>query len=484
MQKRNANKIFNKIKNLKNITNNSKQVRKGDVFFAISGNNVDGNRFIDDAIKNGARAIVTDNKTIEKKYKKVVEIFLVDSCRDSYAHSCSEYFLKPSLKLEVCGITGTNGKTSVAHLLKKIWEKDAGLIGTIETSYSNLKIESSLTTPDSYDLNKVLKDMCSKKVKKIFMEVSSHALAMSRVNYTDFDSCIFTNLTRDHLDFHKNMTDYFKAKASLFTERLEQSSKKEKFAVINIDNKWGCQLVKAIEKKTRTITYSLKNKKADFYLESVYKNKNKNTLVVDNNNNKFIVETELFGKHNFENILACCSYSITKGLDPEDLKSGIKKFRGAPGRLQKVKNTDLEIFIDYAHTPDALKKSIVSLKDYFNGRKITVLFGCGGNRDVGKRKKMGLIAEKFADKIIITSDNPRFENPESIIKDILKGVNKSKKVIINRNDAISWSIKNIRKNEVLLIAGKGHEDYQEINGKRLKFSDYREVKKCLRKIDY
>ena len=179
-----------------------------------------------------------------------------------------------------------------------------------------------------------------------------------------------------------------------------------------------------------------------------------------------------------------CIRDSTKGLDPEDLKSGIKKFRGAPGRLQKVKNTDLEIFIDYAHTPDALKKSIVSLKDYFNGRKITVLFGCGGNRDVGKRKKMGLIAEKFADKIIITSDNPRFENPESIIKDILKGVNKSKKVIINRNDAISWSIKNIRKNEVLLIAGKGHEDYQEINGKRLKFSDYREVKKCLRKIDY
>ena len=171
-------------------------------------------------------------------------------------------------------------------------------------------------------------------------------------------------------------------------------------------------------------------------------------------------------KYNFENILASCSYSITKGLDSGELKKRVRRFKGAPGRLERIKNTDLKIFIDYAHTPDALKKSISSLRDNFQNKKITVLFGCGGNRDSGKRAKMGSIAEKFADKIIITSDNPRFEDPKTIIKDIIKGIEKPKKIITNRKEAIMWSIQNIKKNEVLLIAGKGHEDYQEINGKK------------------
>lgn len=484
MQKKNTNKVFNTIKKFKNITNNSKLVRNGGVFFAISGTKTDGNQYIKDAIKKGAKAIVTDKKNVAKIYNKSVRILIVDDCRDSYAHSCSEYFSRPSSNLEICGITGTNGKTSIAHLLRTIWGEKSGLIGTIETSYSKKVLPSSLTTPDSYELNKILKDMKKSRMKKVFMEVSSHSLEMCRVNYTNFDSCIFTNLSRDHLDFHKNMTDYFQTKAKLFIENLRESKKANKFAIINLDNKWGKKLLTLMPKQISTITYSLKNKDADFYLSKITKEKDVNNLIIKSRDKEFSIKTELFGKYNFENILASCSYSITKGLDSGELKKRVRRFKGAPGRLERIKNTDLKIFIDYAHTPDALKKSISSLRDNFQNKKITVLFGCGGNRDSGKRAKMGSIAEKFADKIIITSDNPRFEDPKTIIKDIIKGIEKPKKIITNRKEAIMWSIQNIKKNEVLLIAGKGHEDYQEINGKKNKFSDYKEVKKCLKEIKY
>ena len=482
------NKVFTKFKKIKNITNNSKTVQRGDIFFAISGNKSNGNLYIKEAILSGAVGIVSDNEDSLRISKKNIQTYLVKDCRDSYSHACVEFFSKPSSDLEVCGITGTNGKTSIAHLLKKIWgNKNSGLIGTIETNFAGRKIASLLTTPDSYQLNKFFDEMRKEKIKKVFIEVSSHALDMSRVDYTDFDTCIFTNLTRDHLDFHKTMSSYFNAKARLFLKNLNKSKKKNKLAIINLDDKWGVKLIKLIGKKINIVTYSIKNKKADFYMEKFKEENSKSNLLIQNGNNQYEIETLLFGEHNFQNILAAFSYSMMKGLDIIELKKRIKSYNGAPGRLERVQDTNLEIFIDYAHSPDALEKSIVSLKKNFSSKKITVLFGCGGNRDIGKRSKMGAIAEKFADEIIVTSDNPRFEDPKSIINHICEGFKmvkkKPKKIIVDRKEAINWAIKNMKKNEVLLVAGKGHEDYQEINGTKFKFSDYNEVKKCLEIIN-
>jgi len=488
MQRIYNNQVFSKFKKIRNITNNSKTVKRGDIFFAISGDIDNGNLYINEAILNGAGGIVSENKESLRVSDKNVQTFLVKNSRNSYAHACVEFFSRPSSDLQVCGITGTNGKTSIAHLLKEIWKKqNSGLIGTIETNFAGKKIPSSLTTPDSYQLNKFLKEMTRKKVKRVFIEVSSHALDMSRVDYIQFDSCIFTNLTRDHLDFHKTMGSYFGAKAKLFLQNLCKSSKKNKLAVINLDDKWGTKLIKLIGKKVNVVTYSLKDRKADFYIEDIYKEDQKSNLFIKSGNKEYKIETFLFGEHNFQNILASFSYSIMKGLDIEEIQKRIKNYKGAPGRLQRIRNTELEIFIDYAHTPDALKKSIISLKKHFPDKNIIVLFGCGGNRDIGKREKMGAVAEKFADKIVVTSDNPRFESPKVIINHIYEGFKgdkrKPKKTIVNRKEAISWSIRNMKRSEVLLIAGKGHEAYQAINGTNFKFSDYNEVKKCLKIIN-
>jgi len=488
MQRIYNNQVFSKFKKIKNITNNSKGVKKGDIFFAISGGTDNGNLYIKEAILNGAIGIVSESKKSLRVAEKNVQTFLVKNSRKSYSHACVEFFSRPSSDLQVCGITGTNGKTSIAHLLKEIWKKqNSGLIGTIETNFAGTKIPSSLTTPDSYQLNKLLKEMKKKKVKKVFIEVSSHALDMSRVDYIQFDSCIFTNLTRDHLDFHKTMESYFSAKAKLFLDNLYSSRKKNKLAIVNLDDKWGSKLIKLIGKKINVVTYSLKDRKADFYVESIVTKDRKSNLLIKSGDKDYKLETLLFGDHNFQNILASFAYSIMKGLDIKEIQKRIKNYTGAPGRLQRVKNTELEIFIDYAHTPDALKKSIISLKKHFPDKNIIVLFGCGGNRDIGKREKMGGVAEKFADKIVVTSDNPRFEDPKVIIDHICKGFKadrkKPKKTIVNRKEAISWSVRNMKRSEVLLIAGKGHEDYQAIKGVNFQFSDYKEVKKCLKIIN-
>mgnify|MGYP003388670122 FL=1 len=470
-------------KKFTNLSNNSKKIKKNGAFFIINGETQNGNLYIQDAIKNGATNLISENKEDFKKIDKKINTYLVSDTRKAFANSCTKYFLNPSDKLDVCGITGTNGKTSVSFLLKKIWRKESpGLIGTIETSYSKTKSLSSLTTPDTYELNETMSKMVKKNIKNVFLEVSSHSLAMSRIECININSAIFTNMSRDHLDFHKNFNEYFNCKSKLFMNHLRFSKSKNKIAVINMDDKYGLKLLKLISKDIKVITYSLRNKNADFYLKNNYKLNSKFLLEIENKRKTYFIKTSLFGEYNFQNILAAFSYSLTKGLNVEKIIKGIEAFRGAPGRLEKIKNNNLNIFIDYAHTPDALKKSLISLKENFNNKKLFVVFGCGGNRDKGKRKTMGAIAEEFADKVILTSDNPRFEDPLKIIEDILGGFKKKgeKAIIINRREAIRSSIKNLNYNCVLLIAGKGHENYQEIDGKRKTFSDLEEAKEALK----
>ncbi len=482
-----SNNIFRKIKHLGSPTNNSRKIKRNDVFFAINGEKENGNMYIEEAIRKGAAAIVGDKNLNTKVIPKNVLSLVVPNVRKSFGITCSNFFSNPGDNINLCGITGTNGKTSIAYLLNTIFGKEhSSLIGTIEKKYGGKKIKSTLTTPDTFDLNKTLKEIKNHKIKNCFLEVSSHSLELSRVEGINFDSGIFTNITRDHLDFHKNMSSYYKSKAKLFSYYLNNSTKKNKIAVINIDDKYGRKIPKLINKNIKVISYSIKNSNADFYLKSIKKVKSGNKLIIKNAKNEFILETKLFGSYNLQNILASFAISKSKGLSIKKIFDGVKKFQGAPGRLEKIKNRKFNIFIDYAHTPDAIKKSIQSLKENFKDKRIIVLFGCGGDRDKGKRPKMGEIVSEAANKIIITSDNPRYENPKTIIQDIIQGVSsknlKKIKVIANRRNAIKSSIKSINKDAVLLIAGKGHEEYQEIRGIKNKFSDKMEIKKCLKNL--
>ena len=480
------NQISTLMKNFGKPSNNSRRIKKNDVFFAIKGLNKDGNDYIDDAIKNGAAAVVKENDNYKKSINTDISIYIVKDSKQSYSIACAESYNNPSNKLDLCGITGTNGKTSVTHLLSEIWKKKGvGIIGTINTSYGKKNIKSSLTTPDAYELNQYLSKMNENKIKKVFMEVSSHSLALSRVEGINFNSAIFTNISHDHLDFHKTMKNYYQSKAKLFLYYLNNSKKKNKLAVINIDDKYGAMIANQTKKNINLITYSTKNKDADFYLKKIIKLDSINRLIIKNKNKELILDTKLFGLYNFQNILASVGFSKNKGLKIEDIYSGVKLFKGAPGRLEKISEKNSNIFIDYAHTPDALKKSIISLKENFKNKKLLILFGCGGDRDKGKRSKMGKIAASLADNIIITSDNPRHEDPNEIIKDIISGINLDQRnkitVISDRRKAIEYSVKKLEKDAQLLVAGKGHEDYQDIKGKKIKFSDKMEIKRCLKK---
>jgi len=466
-------------------SNNSKTIKKGGIFFAIKGEREDGANYIKDAIDKGAGAIVAEKDFKKSVMKNDISTYIVSDSKQSYSIACAESFSNPGNSLDLCGITGTNGKTSIAYMLKEIWKDTSGLIGTINTSYGRKKISSALTTPDAYQLNSYLSRMKDDNIKRVFIEVSSHSLALSRIEGINFNSAIFTNISQDHLDFHKTMKRYYESKAKLFSYYLNISNKKNKLAIINIDDKYGAKIANKIKKNINLVTYSIKDNNADFYLEKTNKSNSNTQLLIRNKNKKFTLTTKLFGSYNYQNILAAVAFSRKKGLSIEEIYKAIKGFRGASGRLEKISSRSYAIFLDYAHTPDALKKSIISLKENFSDKNLTVLFGCGGNRDRSKRAKMGKIASSLADNIIVTSDNPRNENPTRIIEDIVSGIDYKEKykltVIEDRKKAIQSSINKLKRGDLLLVAGKGHENYQEIQGIKLKFSDKMEIKKCLKK---
>ena len=470
------------------ITNNTNSVKKDSVFFALKGNQSDGNKFIPLAIKKGAKIIVSSDKKVLKeiKNKDIVTIYTAN-VRSTYISECCRIFKNPSKKLDICGITGTNGKTSILYLLRHIWEsKKTSILGTIENSIGQKKNTSDLTTPDSFEINNLMSKTIGKKIKKLFMEVSSHALDQSRVENIHFNSAIYTNLTRDHFDYHKNIKNYFDSKKSLFTKFLLMSSKKKKMALINIDDKYGKILFKEKLIGVTKVSYSIKNKKADFFINKISKSKNSYILDIKNREKIYSVETPLFGIFNFQNILAAFSYSIMKGKSSKKIIEKLKKFKGARGRMESVGNKQKKIFIDYAHTHDALEKTLIALREEFKSYKIIIVFGCGGERDKLKRKEMGKIAYKYSDKIILTNDNPRNESADQIIRDIKKGIKKLSNTytIISRKKAIEYGIKKISKKTILLIAGKGHEEYQEINNKKFPFSDHQIVKESLESANF
>jgi UDP-N-acetylmuramoyl-L-alanyl-D-glutamate--2,6-diaminopimelate ligase len=461
---------------IKGITSNSKEIKKGFIFVAIRGNRQDGNCFIKEAIARGAGIIVVEKEPPQIKVTGKVIFLIVNDCRMFFAQATHNFYGAPSDQIKVAGITGTNGKTTISYLIEAMAKKSGdhcGVIGTINYRFKGKTIIAHNTTPGSGQLQILLKKMYLQKVKYCAMEVSSHALDQERVAGINFSHAIFTNLTQDHLDYHKNLENYFLAKAKLFCDLPVTA-----MAIINNDDKYS-QRIRQLT-KAKVLTYGIKNKSdimaknIDFGLHST-----EFSLIAGHTNVR--MKTNLIGRYNIYNILAAVAWGISEKLSIPDIKSAIDKFKNVPGRLQRVNcSKGSNIFVDYAHTPDALFNVISALRPLVKG-KIIVIFGCGGERDKLKRPLMGKVVTELADYAIITSDNPRSENPGQIIKDIQQGIKKSNYCLLPaRGEAIRKGLSLINKADCLLIAGKGHEDYQILKNKVLKFSDRKVVQECLK----
>lgn len=454
---------------VQNIRYDNRKIEQGDAFVCVKGFKVDGHSFIGDAIKKGARVLIVQE---EVSVQEDITIIKVKDTRKALAIMSSNYFGNPKDKLKIIGITGTNGKTTSAFIIKSILEKAGfmtGLIGTIANYIGNKKVDAVRTTPESYELHELFKNMVDAGVEYCVMEVSSHSLELDRVYGIQFEEGIFTNLTRDHLDFHKTFENYYNAKFKLF-ERSNHS-------IINLDDPYGANIVKDIEErgvKTKVSTFSIE-KESDFKAFEIKSHSNGSEFKVN------LEDIEEFsinipGEYNIYNSLGCiiCAYNLNIPMDK--IKEGLSDVV-IPGRCElvaKEKNLPYSIIIDYAHTPDGLENILSTVKAFTKNRMISV-FGCGGDRDKVKRPQMGKIGCELSDIAIITSDNPRSEEPMDIINDIVKPLNYDNFIIeVNRKEAIRKAMNMALEGDVIVIAGKGHETYQILKDETIHF-DEREV---------
>lgn len=452
------------------VTCNSKAVKKDYVFIAIKGSKIDGTKFIDEARKAGAGAVISPSAG------KGINFIRVKDTRKAASKIAAEFYGNPSTRIKVVGITGTNGKTTISYLLEKVLKvsgKNPAVIGTINYRYNNKVIPSNNTTPGPLDLQCMLADMLRSKVTHCVMEVSSHALHQDRTKGLKFSSAIFTNLTQDHLDYHKTLLNYFKAKAKLF-KGLEKSA----FAVINNDDKFAERLKKLCLGKN--ITYGI-YRNSQVMASNIKFHCSSTEFILQAGRESVLIKTKLIGRHNVYNILAVIAWSLKEGIHLADIKRAIEGFSLVPGRLEKVESgKGFSIFVDYAHTEDALKNIIQSLRQV-SGKRIIVVFGCGGDRDKTKRPKMGYTVTELADYAVITSDNPRSEDPKSIIRDIERGIRKTNySVVPQRADAIKKSLLLAKRGDIVLVVGKGHENYQVLKNRTIHFDDREVIKACLK----
>jgi len=458
------------------ISDDSRHVRKGDIFFAIRGAKFDGRKFIDEAVKKGAVAVVA-GKDFKVKIEGAKVIRVADP-RKMLAQTASDFYGNPSEKVRVIGVTGTNGKTTITYLLEEVFRsagQKAGIIGTIAHRWADKVIEAKNTTPGSIELARLLSEMASAGVHYCAMEVSSHSLDQGRTAGIDFKAAIFTNITGEHLDYHKTFENYLKAKAVLFSG-LNPTG----LAVLNSDDP-NCGKIKK-KTKARVLTYGIKNK-ADITAEEIKFGLNKTEFLVRAKRwGAFGLTSPLIGVFNVYNILAVTACALDEGISIEAIKKAVADFRGAEGRLEAVRaNRDFKIFVDYAHTDNALENVLKALRHLVKNRLI-VVFGCGGDRDKFKRPRMGAVSSKLADYVVITSDNPRGEEPSAITRQIEKGIGKgfrSYEIILDRYEAIKKAIEIAGPRDIVLIAGKGHEKYQIIGDKALPFCDREVVERVI-----
>ncbi len=437
---------------------NSQIIETKSLFIALVGNLVDGHRYIDEAIEKGARVIIHEHEI--EDFKKGITYIKVSDSHSVLGVISGNFYDNPSCKLKLVGITGTNGKTTIATLLHQLFYKlgyKVGIIGSITNKINNESYEAERTTPDSITLNKLLRDMVSAGCEYCFMEVSSHAVSEKRISGITFAGGIFTNLTLDHLDYHKTLKKYRNAKKGFF-ETLPSNA----FALTNIDDSNGSIIIKTT--KAKKYSYALK-KKADFTQR---------------------LETKLIGEFNIYNVLSVYATAILLGKDKDKVKEIIKTLDSVPGRFQYIKSKDnITGVVDYAHTPDALENVLKTINEIKGNGKVITMVGCGGDRDRGKRPIMTRIGYDKSDILILTSDNPRTENQDEIFEDMKKGIEglflENKVFIIkDRYQAIERACSFAVSGDFVLIAGKGHETYQEINGAKTHFDDMEELKKYIK----
>ncbi|MFC1521227.1 UDP-N-acetylmuramoyl-L-alanyl-D-glutamate--2,6-diaminopimelate ligase [Elusimicrobiota bacterium] len=480
-------------------SSNSKKISKGFLFFALRGDNFHGAQFAQDAMDKGARTFIVE-EPCPKKFKKALkklsgnEQISILSAKDpanSISKISSWVYDYPSNAIKIIAVTGTNGKTTTTHILHSILKaagKKTGILGTINHCIGTRIIPASLTTPQADEIQHLLHEMTASGITHCVMEVSSHALALGRVKDIEFTGAVFTNLTQDHLDHHKTMQRYYKTKASLFTKLLAQR-KAQTFASVNLDDKWARQLFNEI-KPIRSIKksgYSIFALNSPLRAIRISQDSHKTGLRILANNKTIInIDFKLPGLFNIYNALAAMSCAMDLGIPVSRIKKGIERTAHVPGRLERVPNdSNLNVWIDYAHTPDALQNSLLTLKGIKRSGRLTAIIGCGGNRDKAKRPAMGRIAAQLADLAVFTSDNPRNESPRAITDQMKAGAlrsgNTNFKIILDRAKAIKRVLADAQRNDTILIAGKGHEITQIMKNKAIPHDDKKVCLACLRK---
>lgn len=466
-------KILQKVSDeieIKNMEFDSRKINQGDIFLALEGAVVDGHKFISKAIENGATTILVEK---EVEMEEGINYFLVENLREKMGVIASNFYNYPQNNLKIIGVTGTNGKTTTTYILESILgEENVARIGTVEYKIGNEIIPAPNTTPSGLEIIKICKKAVEKNIKYLIMEVSSHGLSIGRVNMLSFEAGIFTNLTLDHLDYHKTMENYFLAKRKLF-----DLVKDKKNSVINIDDDYG----KRYYQYTNGISYGIGNGNIQGKINKI--SREGQEVVIKIFDKSYTVNLKLLGRYNLYNLLGAIGAVKTLGISDEEIISKIPLIHGAPGRFEPVNvESDFTVVVDYAHTGDALENILKSINEFKTNRVITI-FGCGGDRDKSKRPIMGEIAERYSDIVIVTSDNPRTEDPEEIINEVLIGLKKENHLVeINREKAIEKVVTIAEKNDIILIAGKGHENYQIIGREKIHFDDKEEVIKAIKNL--
>lgn len=476
------------------ITDDSRRVQHGSLFVAVKGAHVDGHAFLDSALAKGAVGVVLEEplqgrtgtvRTPDREHDRSapsIAMVRVNSSRRALGMLAARLYEDPSRKLQMVGVTGTNGKTTVTHVSKALLDaagKKTGLLGTVGYIIRSEQYPATHTTPGAVELQALLAKMVASGVDSAILEVSSHALALDRVAGCEFDIVVFTNLTQDHLDFHTDMEDYFQAKLRLFTECVRGGTKTgPKRAIVNVDDERGRRLVE------RTVipvwTYSIRVA-SDIQAQEIHLSLDRTEFMAVTPLGRIPIESRLVGESNVYNMLAAIGVGLQAGLSPDTIQAGLRSVKNVPGRFERVDvGQDFTVLVDYAHTEDALVRLLKTVAA-FNPRRLIVVFGCGGDRDSGKRPHMGRAAVMYSDLAILTSDNPRSEDPMAILQDIESGVLKvpegsraQYRIIADRSEAIQTAVREAQQGDMVLIAGKGHEDYQLIGERRLPFDD-REV---------
>jgi UDP-N-acetylmuramoyl-L-alanyl-D-glutamate--2,6-diaminopimelate ligase len=458
----------------RNIVYDSREVEPGDLFVALKGIGQDGHSFIPEATQHGAVAVMLEE---DCETNGVVHI-KVPNTRRALALLAAEYFGNPAQELTLIGITGTNGKTTISRLVKSILEvagQKVGLIGTIEYWIGDERLPAGLTTPESLDLHGMFKKMTAQDIDSVVLEVSSHSLSLDRVFGLEFDVGVFSNLSRDHLDFHKTVDEYERVKSMLF-ESLDWARAK---AVINRDDPSGRHMMEV--SKAPVVSYGF-DRESSVWANGFSLTANESHFTVHSPDYEFAVDFKLLGRFNVYNALASVGVGYAFNIDPPAMKEGLEHLDVIEGRFERIDcGQPFTVIIDYSHTPDALEHCLVAAREITRD-KVIVVFGCGGDRDRGKRPLMGEVASRLADHVIVTSDNPRSEDPEKILRDIEEGfpARSRHEKIVDRREAIEKSLALAHQGDCVIIAGKGHEAYQIIGRDRLPFSDRTEVERVLK----